>query len=751
MTYVIPPERGDYGTDSEFLNAVERTAMNMVKAVDCCNSELQKSKQPELMTPTIRVCGFSSGQFSGNVQPRKVAAAIERGIMKQMTAKDYHHTIKKIEYENGSGNLFDGSGIDSSASPSPHSTDSKKSVTEPITSPLASYSSDMLVIKADLDPTPGTPISESEKRKLIKQAQQDTLEAKKLLATPLKAGIFSIPNNEEIKTIASSETDAALDPLNTLQQGEVLKYKMGERVYYKSVHDAYQELKLTGQITCPGTPQPVYIHSGPQPPGSMTVTLNKTIKLAGHESYPTFIIDYNFPRGTQTAKHPNPGSPFAGVKRRTYIPASPEGCKVMAMMIQAWERKLLFRVGTSTTSGKENVVTWNDIHLKTSTTGGPTKYGYPDPTYLSRVSGELGAKTITPETIKGMDISQLPPDVITKLKPFVDSGKTVNPSHYAKDSEKKAAEHFCFRRSNKTHDTTTIYQQAKILRKLPPGTYIKVTKEKRNGGAGTLGFEIAQNASKGKIGIMVAANSGLPGGDIGHIVRGTKHAPPGKPDLTIKHYMNHGGQEENMVANWALSTHPDDLAKQKALIQDTIMNQWGLTDKDSTTNFQTRQGVDYVNSQEASDYADAWVVDNARLSAVDGQKKSYAVNPKKDYKACLLFGAGPNVSNGGSRKGARQRTRNQKAVKNYEFFKKCIKESLKAKFDAGIASGVTDIIFDKTSCGIYAGDREDPNNYIKQINREYKSLVEEVLNEKVGPHGERRGEYVNQAVIADLG
>uniref|UniRef100_A0A673J7D3 E3 ubiquitin-protein ligase n=1 Tax=Sinocyclocheilus rhinocerous TaxID=307959 RepID=A0A673J7D3_9TELE len=55
---------------------------------------------------------------------------------------------------------------------------------------------------------------------------------------------------------------------------------------------------------------------------------------------------------------------------------------------------LIFTVGTSTTSGLESAVTWNDIHHKINTHGGPLKYGYPDPDYLKRVKDELKAKGI---------------------------------------------------------------------------------------------------------------------------------------------------------------------------------------------------------------------------------------------------------------------------------------------------------------------------------------------------------------------
>lgn len=59
----------------------------------------------------------------------------------------------------------------------------------------------------------------------------------------------------------------------------------------------------------------------------------------------------------------------------------------------AWERKLIFTIGRSNTTGREDVVTWNGIHHKTEV--GPSSYGYPDPTYIQRCLAELAAQGVT--------------------------------------------------------------------------------------------------------------------------------------------------------------------------------------------------------------------------------------------------------------------------------------------------------------------------------------------------------------------
>ena len=41
------------------------------------------------------------------------------------------------------------------------------------------------------------------------------------------------------------------------------------------------------------------------------------------------------------------------------------------LLKRAFDAQLIFTVGTSVTTGQSDVVTWNDIHHKTNTHGGP--------------------------------------------------------------------------------------------------------------------------------------------------------------------------------------------------------------------------------------------------------------------------------------------------------------------------------------------------------------------------------------------
>ncbi|XP_041635317.1 E3 ubiquitin-protein ligase DTX3L-like isoform X2 [Cheilinus undulatus] len=132
---------------------------------------------------------------------------------------------------------------------------------------------------------------------------------------------------------------------------------------------------------------------GNQPDGEMTWRSTGP-SLPGFSNCGTITITYNIPSGRQTEKHPNPGQPYHGINRRAYLPDNKEGKEVLQLLKKAFDQKLIFTVGTSRTTGYENQVTWNDIHHKTSTTGGAQGFGYPDPDYLRRVREELKANGI---------------------------------------------------------------------------------------------------------------------------------------------------------------------------------------------------------------------------------------------------------------------------------------------------------------------------------------------------------------------
>ncbi|XP_005345151.1 E3 ubiquitin-protein ligase DTX3L [Microtus ochrogaster] len=150
---------------------------------------------------------------------------------------------------------------------------------------------------------------------------------------------------------------------------------------------------LSIKPVCPLCQTSYGIQKGNQPKGTMTFSTSRR-SLPGYADCGTIVIQYIIESGIQTDEHPNPGKPYFGTQRTAYLPDNQEGRKVLDLLQKAFKNKLIFTVGDSRVSGMSDVVTWNDIHHKTSTFGGPGNFGYPDPHYLTRVKEELKAKGI---------------------------------------------------------------------------------------------------------------------------------------------------------------------------------------------------------------------------------------------------------------------------------------------------------------------------------------------------------------------
>ncbi len=126
------------------------------------------------------------------------------------------------------------------------------------------------------------------------------------------------------------------------------------------------------------------------PAGEMTWTYER-MGIVGYEgSNARWTISYKIPNGVNSSN----GIPYTGTSRMAYLPDTQEGREVLALLVKAFQRKHTFTIGTSVTTGQKNCVTWSGIHHKTSLTGGTKNYGYPDPTYLSRVKEELADRGV---------------------------------------------------------------------------------------------------------------------------------------------------------------------------------------------------------------------------------------------------------------------------------------------------------------------------------------------------------------------
>ncbi|KAL3864668.1 hypothetical protein ACJMK2_006330 [Sinanodonta woodiana] len=133
--------------------------------------------------------------------------------------------------------------------------------------------------------------------------------------------------------------------------------------------------------------------TGNQPEDGRMDVKNSSMNLAGYEGHGCIEITYDFPAGKQGPDHPSPGKWYSQMTRTAYLPNTPEGKNVCRMLQLAFERRLVFTISQSRTTGKEGL-TWNQIHHKTNPNPGK-QFGYPDPEYLTRVKDELAAKGIT--------------------------------------------------------------------------------------------------------------------------------------------------------------------------------------------------------------------------------------------------------------------------------------------------------------------------------------------------------------------
>ncbi|XP_065196518.1 probable E3 ubiquitin-protein ligase DTX2 [Sycon ciliatum] len=139
------------------------------------------------------------------------------------------------------------------------------------------------------------------------------------------------------------------------------------------------------------------VHTGTQPPGTMSVQYEQSHHCAGYEDDGLIIIKYAIPSGVQGPEHPNPGNRYSthGFPRVCFLPHNADGEKILKLLRVAWERRLIFTVGTSSTSGAKDTVTWNEIHHKTEYSGNGSGHGYPDASYFHNVTAELAAQGVT--------------------------------------------------------------------------------------------------------------------------------------------------------------------------------------------------------------------------------------------------------------------------------------------------------------------------------------------------------------------
>ncbi|XP_064323638.1 probable E3 ubiquitin-protein ligase DTX2 isoform X2 [Phalacrocorax carbo] len=163
----------------------------------------------------------------------------------------------------------------------------------------------------------------------------------------------------------------------------------------------YSNGNKDGSLQCPSCKTIYGEKTGTQPKGKMEVSTYPQ-SLPGHKDCGTIQIVYHISRGIQGPEHPNPGMPYTarGFPRYCYLPDNEKGRKVLELLRVAWKRRLIFTVGTSSTTGESNTVVWNEIHHKTEMDTNLSGHGYPDPNYLDNVLAELAAQGVTEDCLR---------------------------------------------------------------------------------------------------------------------------------------------------------------------------------------------------------------------------------------------------------------------------------------------------------------------------------------------------------------
>lgn len=253
-----------------------------------------------------------------------------------------------------------------------------------------------------------------------------------------------------------------------------------------------------------------------------------------------------------------------------------------------------------------------------------------------------------------------------------------------------------------------------------------------------------------KVGIMVAGNSGLAGGNIAYFADNNFRNHLG---VSVLHAA-YTTQEEDMVSNWLLT---EDFVSSKPFYSsfNLIKRKWGMINERARDN-KTIQGVDYVNTTTPINYGDAWVVKDVHLS----KKRNGAFILWDSFPASLVFVAGPNAYSKGKPTGSMARTLNKKAQSEsypFPFFTESVEATVRVALDAMIANDMTVAYLARASGGIYAGpdalnSYRDTKAYQRRnyVFENYPTMINKVLDEAVGPNGEKRRSYFTAVHLVDL-
>ena len=151
------------------------------------------------------------------------------------------------------------------------------------------------------------------------------------------------------KLLQAKVNGVKLDALNVVKMSQC----QGMHFYHKEcLEGQLQAGESKSYLKCAVCNISYGLQTGEMPPGTMTwkTVSNRLIGIDGYPNLQSAIeIGYNIPSG----KLPD-GNRFRGTSRIAYLPDDKDGREILTLMIEAFKRRLTFKVGTSITTGADN-------------------------------------------------------------------------------------------------------------------------------------------------------------------------------------------------------------------------------------------------------------------------------------------------------------------------------------------------------------------------------------------------------------
>ncbi|XP_053548365.1 E3 ubiquitin-protein ligase DTX4-like [Bombina bombina] len=189
---------------------------------------------------------------------------------------------------------------------------------------------------------------------------------------------------QQVKLPPEEDCTLCLKPLTAGLVGKL--YRCSHIHHVQCLAPLYKD----GTLRCPSCQTLYGVKMGSQPPGKMSYHLIPH-SLPGHPNCKTIRIIYHIPPGIQVSGQPNPGKKFTApdFPLHCYLPNTAKGREVLRLLIEIWERRLLFPIVPSQVAGVPDSVSTSRIPHKTEFGSNLTGRGFPDPRYLDSVLRQL--------------------------------------------------------------------------------------------------------------------------------------------------------------------------------------------------------------------------------------------------------------------------------------------------------------------------------------------------------------------------